>query len=118
MAPDRRELVTNHDSLEYFAQRYDFDVVGTVIPGTSTQVDTSAESFTELAELLTARDVPAIFTDAGTSDRLATALVEETGNDIEVVVLYTGALGEPGSGAETYVDLMRFDAQAIAQALG
>lgn len=118
VAPDRRELVTNHDSLEYFAQRYDFDVVGTVIPGTSTQVDTSAESFTQLAEVLDARDVSAIFTDAGTSDRLATALVEETGRDVDVVVLYTGALGEPGSGAETYVDLMRFNAEAIATALG
>ncbi|MGH8945692.1 MAG: metal ABC transporter substrate-binding protein, partial [Acidimicrobiia bacterium] len=33
---ERRRLVTNHESLGYFATRYDFEVVGVVIPGGST----------------------------------------------------------------------------------
>jgi hypothetical protein len=33
-------------------------------------------------------------------------------------VLYTDSLGEPGSQASTYADLLRFDAEVIATALG
>src|SRR5690606_37065843 len=39
---DRRKLVTNHDSLGYFADRYDFEIVSTVIPGGSTMGEPSA----------------------------------------------------------------------------
>ena len=31
VAPERRLLVTSHDSLSYFAQAYGFEVVGLVI---------------------------------------------------------------------------------------
>jgi len=115
---DQRQMVTNHDSFGYFADRYDFEIIGTVIPGTSTQVDTSAASFAELAGLIVDRDVPAIFAETTSSDRLAQALASEVGRDVAIVELYSGALGEPGSGAETYLDLMRLNAEAIAGALG
>jgi zinc/manganese transport system substrate-binding protein len=36
---DNRKLVTNHDALGYLADRYDFEVLGTVIPGSSTQAE-------------------------------------------------------------------------------
>jgi zinc/manganese transport system substrate-binding protein len=50
--PERdRKLVTNHDSLAYLADRYDFVVVGTVVPGGSTLGDPSSE---ELAQLVRA----------------------------------------------------------------
>lgn len=115
---DQRQMVTNHDSFGYFADRYGFEIIGTVIPGTSTQVDTSAASFVDLAGLIVDQDVPAIFAETTSSDRLAQALASEVGRDVAIVELYSGALGEPGSGAETYVDLMRLNAEAIAGALG
>jgi hypothetical protein len=37
---------------------------------------------------------------------------------VEVVTLFTDSLGEDGSGAATYVGLMRTDAELIATALG
>ncbi len=116
--PDEcRQLVTNHDALGYFAARYDFEVVATVLPGTSTEVDPSAREFADLAALLREAGVPAIFAENTSSTRLADALADEVGRDIEVVGLFTDALAEPGSGADTYLGLMTTDAQLVADAL-
>ena len=46
---DDRNLVTNHDAMSYFAARYGFDVIGTVIPGGSTLADPSSAELAELA---------------------------------------------------------------------
>jgi zinc/manganese transport system substrate-binding protein len=39
------------------------------------------------------------------------------GSDVEVVELFTESLGAPGSGAETYLDMMRTNAGLVAAAL-
>lgn len=114
---DCRRLVTDHDSLGYFANRYDFDVIGSVIPGTSTQAEPSARDFAALAATLRDAGVMAVFVDVGQSTRLADALANEVGDDVTVVELYTGSLGEPGSGAEDYAGMLTTDARRIADAL-
>jgi zinc/manganese transport system substrate-binding protein len=115
---ERRVLVTSHDNLAYFAARYDFEIVGTVLPGTSTQAAASAAGFADLAELIRERDVPVIFAETTRATDLAEALAEEVGRDVAVVTLYTDALGAPGSGAETYAGMLRTNAARIADALG
>lgn len=115
--PEDRVLVTNHDAFGYFADRYGFEVIATLIPGTSTQADPSAGSFSQLAALIRDRDVPAIFTESSTSPRLAEALAEEVGRDVTVVTLFTESLGDAASGADGYRGLMTTNARAIADAL-
>ena len=112
-----RVLVTNHEVFGYFADRYDFEVVGTVIPSGTTLAEPSSGEIEDLAEVVAERGVPAIFAETTQSSRLAEALADSVGGDVEVVELYTESLGEPGSGAETYLDLMRTDADLIADAL-
>lgn len=112
-----RRLVTNHDSLGYLASRYDFEVVGSVAPGTSSQADPSAREFAALAGLVRETGVPAVFVEVGESRRLAEALAEEVDREVEVVELYTGGLGAPGSGAEDYAGMLTTDARRIADAL-
>lgn len=114
---DRRVLVTNHEVLGYFADRYDFEVVGAVIPSPTTGAEASAASIDELADVVTERGVPAIFAETSSSDDLARALADSTGTDVQVVDLFTESLGEPGSGADTYLGLLRTDAQRIHDAL-
>lgn len=109
---DERLLVTSHDSLAYFADRYGFEVVGTVIPSTSTMADSSAGELAELADLVEERSVRAIFTDAFESASDAEALAERIG--IPVVALVTGALTDE---APTYAAMMRANATTIAEAL-
>lgn len=114
---DRRRLVTNHDSLRYLADRYDLDVVATVIPSTSSQAGPSTRDLVELAALVDELGVPAVFVEAEESTRLAEALAGEVGRDVEIVTLYTGSLGPPGSGAETYEQMLATAAERIVAAL-
>lgn len=112
-----RELVTNHDSLGYLAARYDLELVGTVVPGGTTLGEASSREIAELIEKVREADVPAIFVETTAPDRLARTVSAELGGEIEVVELYTGALGPEGSGADTYVGLIETDARRIADAL-
>jgi zinc/manganese transport system substrate-binding protein len=114
--PDRRLLVTNHDALGRFADRYDLEILGSVIPGSSTLAEASPADLEQLADDIEAHGVPAIFAEALESTDEATTLADRLG--VDVVTLYTDSLGEEGSGAETYPDLMRLNATAIANALG
>ena len=113
---ESRVLVTNHEVFGYFADRYDFDVIGTVIPGGSTTDGASAGALAKLAETLQAEGMTVIFADTSASDELAQTLAAEVG-DIEVVTLYSESLGEPGSDGATYVDMIRANAERIAAAL-
>ena len=56
--PERRVLVTNHEVLGYFADRYDFEIVGAVIPGGGTTDSASAGEIADLAATIEAAGVP------------------------------------------------------------
>ncbi len=115
--PDRRILVTNHDSLAYFADRYGFEVVGTVIPGTTTRAAPNAEDLAALVAIIEARGVSAIFGETTRPSDVAEAVAAEVGRPVAVVELFTGSLGEPGTGADSYIGVIRTNAERIAEAL-
>jgi zinc/manganese transport system substrate-binding protein len=114
---DDRVLVTNHEVFGYFADRYGFEIVGAVVPSLSTNAETSSRELEDLAAIITAEGIPAIFAETTQSTDLADALADEVGGEVAVVELFTESLGEPGSGAETYIDLMRTNAERIVAAL-
>ncbi|MDP9364002.1 MAG: zinc ABC transporter substrate-binding protein [Chloroflexota bacterium] len=113
---ERRKLVTNHDALGYYADRYGLEIVGTVIPGLETTAEPSAREVATLIEAIEREGVPAIFAENTTSPALAEELAAEAGVRV-VDDLYTDSLGEPGSGADTYLGLMRTDTTLIVEAL-
>jgi len=115
--PARRIMITNHDAFGYFADRYGFEIVGSIIPGGGTLGQPSSADLADLVDLIVAHDVPAIFVENISSPDLATTLAAETGRDIKVVELVSDALGEPGSATGTYIDMILFNARAIASAL-
>jgi zinc/manganese transport system substrate-binding protein len=117
VAQQERVLVTNHEVFAYFAERFDFEVVGAVIPSTSTGAEPSASDLDDLAEIIIDEGVPAVFAETSGSTRLAEVLVDEIGGDVAVIELFTESLGDDGSGAATYLEMMRFNAAAIAGAL-
>ncbi|NIA25266.1 MAG: zinc ABC transporter solute-binding protein [Gammaproteobacteria bacterium] len=117
ISPERRKLVTSHMAFGYLADRFGFEVVGVVIPGGGTLGEASASALGALAETIVAEDVPAIFVETTVSPRLSETLAAETGRDVEIVTLYTGSLGAPGSGADTYLGLLLTDTERIVDAL-
>ena len=114
---ESRKLVTNHDMLGYFADRFGMEVVGVVIPGGSTMGEPSSAELAELVRVIESEGVEAIFAETTNPSALAEAVAAESGAEIEVVELFTGTLGDEGSGAETLVDMLRTDARLIADAL-
>lgn len=115
---DQRRLVTNHDSLGYFADRYGFVVVGTVIPGGSSLGDPSSAGLAELVAVIEREQSPAIFAESTEPRALADAVAAEAGADVAVVELLTGSLGEEGTVADTLIGMLLVDAERIAEALG
>jgi zinc/manganese transport system substrate-binding protein len=116
--PDEdRKLVTNHDALGYFAERYGFEIVGVVIPGGSTLAEPSSAQLAALVATIEREGVPAIFAETTSPSVLADAVAKEVGQDIAVVELFTGSLGARGSGAETLAGMLLTDAQRITDAL-
>ena len=114
---DQRKLITNHDALEYFARRFNLEVIGTVIPGGSTLAEPSAADLSELVALIKANNVKAIFSESTVSSKLIESLAREVGSQVSVVELSTDTLGEPGSPTATYPGLIVTTARLIANGL-
>ncbi|TAK20796.1 MAG: metal ABC transporter substrate-binding protein [Chloroflexota bacterium] len=115
--PSRRALVTNHDSLGYFARRYGFRVVATVLGGVSTEAsEPSAAAVAEVIRDIRSAAVPAIFAENVSNPRILARVAQEAGVRV-APPLYTDALDAPGGRADTYVKMMRYNVDVIVEAL-
>jgi len=90
-----RKLVTGHESMGYFAQRYGFKLTGAIIPSLTTQADVSAADLADLKKLIEDNQVKAIFTELGTPAAVAETIGKETG--VKVIELTTHSLPVDGS---------------------
>jgi ABC-type Zn uptake system ZnuABC Zn-binding protein ZnuA len=116
LSHEQRLIVTNHDAYQYFAQLYDFEIVGAIIPSATTEVEASAQDLAELVEAIEHSGAKAVFAEMQHSDRLARQIANETGAEL-VGTLYTGSLGEKGGEAGNYLDFMRYNVSTIVEAL-
>jgi zinc/manganese transport system substrate-binding protein len=106
-----RKLVTGHESMGYFAERYHFKLVGAIIPGLTTEAEVSASDLAALKEAIQANGVKAVFTELGTPRAVADAIGQETG--VRVIPLSTHSLPEDGS----YFTFLRNLARTIVDGL-
>jgi ABC-type Zn uptake system ZnuABC Zn-binding protein ZnuA len=112
----QRKIVTNHDALGYFAARYGLSIIGTVVPGGSTERAPSAKETAALIMLIRREKVRAIFTENVIGPKLASAIARESGAVI-APPLYTDALGPIGSSGDTFMKAFRSNVQTIVAAL-
>ncbi len=113
---EHRRVVTAHDALNYFAQRYGLEVMGAVIPGLSTEREPSAQELAELAKRMKDAGARVILSENPSNDRLAHALAAETGARIAPPIL-TDTLGPAGSPAASYLGALRQNVDSIVSAL-
>jgi ABC-type Zn uptake system ZnuABC Zn-binding protein ZnuA len=110
--PERRLLVTNHESFGYFADRYGFNIIGTIIPSASAGASPSAQQLVQLVEAIKATNTPAIFLESGTNPDLAEQVAREAGVEVIVDLLTHSILPPDG-----YIEMMQYNTLAIVEAL-
>ena len=115
IAPEKRQMVVDHDTFSYFAQRYGFETVGAIVPGYSTMSATSAQELARLEDAIRNLGVSTIFVGKTINPALPNRVATDTGT--QLVFLFTESLSQPGGGGETYEDFMRYNVNAIVEAL-
>jgi ABC-type Zn uptake system ZnuABC Zn-binding protein ZnuA len=110
-----RKLVTDHNSLGYYARAYDFDVVGSVVSSFSTLASPSAQQLAALQKQITDENANAIFVSTAINPRTAEQIASDM--KIEVIPLYIGSLSDVDGPASTYIEFMRTNTDAIVNAL-
>jgi manganese/iron transport system substrate-binding protein len=111
----QRQIVTDHLLFAYFAGRYGFTQVGALVPSYSTLAEPSAKELAELEDAIRNSGVKAIFAGNTVNPNLARRVAEDTGTHI--VFLYTGSLTAKGGEADSYIDYVRYNVNAIVNAL-
>lgn len=114
---EQRLLVTNHESFGYYADRYGFQIIGTIIPSVSTNSSPSAQQLAELVDHIKETGAIAIFMEPGTNTQLADQISSETG--IKVIRdLYTHSITHKDGNAPTYIDMILWNTDQIIKSLG
>jgi len=112
----KRKLVTTHDALGYFAERYGIKVIGAVIPSLSTQAQPSAKDVGALVDQIKDEGVEAIFPEASLSKKLEQAISREAGAEVGGQ-LWADTLGPEGSSGATYLSAIRANAATLANGM-
>jgi ABC-type Zn uptake system ZnuABC Zn-binding protein ZnuA len=113
--PEGRLLVTDHEELGYFADRYGFQVVGQIVPSTSSAAEPSAQALAGLEEAIGNLGARAIFVSAAANPALARRIADDTG--VRLVSLHLHSLTGPEGPAPDYTTLMRYNVDQIVAAL-
>lgn len=114
LPPQRRKLVTTHDSLGYFADAYGLTVLAP--KGVAAEAEASPRDVARIIRQIRAEKVPAVFLENVSDPRLMQRIAAETGAKIGGA-LYTDALSPPGGPAPTYIAMMRHNIRELTQAL-
>lgn len=115
MDPALANLVTDHTALRYLADRYGLQIVGSVNASTSTLAEANARDLDELAATMARLEIDRVLGEAGEADQAASALGERLDRRLQVVALHTESLGPTGSGADSYISMMRTNGRLIAE---
>lgn len=110
----QRVLVTSHDAFQYYGRKYGLQLESTL--GTSTDADVQTSDVIDLQKVIKETGVPAIFVESTVNPKLIKQLAADNGISIGGE-LYADSLGEEGTGAETYIKMMKQNTDVIVSAL-
>jgi ABC-type Zn uptake system ZnuABC Zn-binding protein ZnuA len=112
---NQRKLVTDHDDMGYFADRYGFTIVGAIIPAYSSSAEPSAQEISKLEDVVKEFGVKAVFVGVGANQALSNQVAQDTG--VKLVPIYADSLSPADGPASSYIQLMLYNVQAIVGAL-
>ena len=116
---ESRVLITAHDAFQYFGKAYNIEVMG--LQGLSTDAEYGLHDVRALIEVITSRNIKAVFVESSISDESITAVVEgakSRGHDLVIGgELYSDAMGEAGTDQGTYIGMFKHNIRTIVNAL-
>lgn len=120
LSPQKRVLITCHDAFGYFGDAYGYEVRG--LQGVSTEGQVGITERTSLAKVIVQKQIPVIFGETSVPDSGIEALQESVrmlkgSVRLSEKKLFSDALGEPGTPAETYVGMVRHNITTIVEEL-
>ncbi|MEM1369490.1 MAG: zinc ABC transporter substrate-binding protein [Cyanobacteria bacterium P01_H01_bin.15] len=113
----QRRLITTHDAMSYYAQAYDLIVEGTLL-GVSTEEEPTATQIKALATAIQEKEIPTIFAELTSDDRVLQVVADEAGVSISEQVLLADGLAEVDAPGGTYTDMLVYNTCAIVDGLG
>ncbi len=115
----QRVLVTSHDAFGYFGRRYGFEVAA--IQGVSTATEATGDDIERVAAVIAERRLRSVFIESSVPRQTVDSVLDTAGSlGQEATVggeLYSDSAGSPGSGADTYVGMVRANIDKISGGL-
>lgn len=112
--PERRKIITTHNSFGYFADAYGMQFISP--EGVSTEAEPSAKDVAKIITQIKNQNIPAVFLENVVDPRLLQEIASETGAKIGGT-LYSDALSAANGPAASYIELMRNNIHQFAKAL-
>ena len=115
---EKKIMITNHETMGYFADRYGFTLEDSIIPGLSSDESVSPRQLANIVDKIKGNGVEAVFGEPNMSDRIVNALMEDTG--VSVVYLHSesfGATRERESEVNNYIEMIMSNVNSIVDAL-
>ncbi len=113
---EKRKIVTSHDAYNYFARAYGFEVKG--LQGISTETKPGLQNIRAAVKYIRENSISVIFAETSVPRDAVETVAQEAGCEIFKHELYSDALGKPGSQAESFLGMFRFNLETILMALG
>lgn len=115
----QRVLITAHDAFHYFGNAYGVEVRG--LQGISTLSQAGLKDVKDLSDLILTKNIKALFVETSVSHKQLEAVVQnckDKGHQISIGgTLYSDALGEKNSGADTYTSMVKYNVETIVKGL-
>ena len=116
---ERRILVTAHDAFGYLGRRYGLQVAG--LQGISTSSEAGVRDVQNIADLIAANEVNAIFVESSvprrTIEAVQVAVADRGWNVVIGDELFSDALGDADTPEGTWLGMMRYNIDAIVSGL-
>ena len=117
---DKRRIIAGHRVFGYFARDYGYEMIGAVIPGFSTNSESSSRELADLASLIKSEDVSAVFIGESSPDsvkKLVQALSGETGREVRILPVLTGSVAPDGQPGDSYIGMLEYNIQQLEAGL-
>ncbi|MDV2686515.1 metal ABC transporter substrate-binding protein [Alkalihalophilus lindianensis] len=111
---EKRTIVISENAFKYFGEAYGYETIG--IWELNSHEEGTPGQISRVVDLIQDESIPAVFLETTIDSRFMDTVSSNAGVEIAGEV-YTDAVGPSGSGAETYIDMMKHNVNTFVEGL-